>query len=171
MIILIQASGKFLRKIDFDKFKEYAPIILRIGLSIVFLWFGISQLINPESFIGYVPEFLYDHPNDMNHEHPLQLAHNLPLTSHMIIMGNGAFETIFGLLLLLGMFTRISALLLAIHLLIITIGLGYNDIAVRDFGLVIATISIFLNGEDKFLLDKKMKRKLIRNSLLKFILV
>lgn len=152
-----------------NKFKQYAPIILRIGISLVFLWFGLTQLINPESFLGYVPDWLSPHSTEMMHEHPFQSLHNLPLNSHIIIMGNGAFETIFGLLLLFGLFTRISALLLAIHLLIITIGLGYNDIAVRDFGLVIATISIFLNGEDEFSLDKKVRRKLIRNSLLKFL--
>lgn len=35
--------------------KQYAPIVLRIGISLVFLWFGIHQLISPETFLDYVP--------------------------------------------------------------------------------------------------------------------
>ena len=41
--------------IELKKYQKYAPLVLRIGLSLVFLWFGISQLVNPESFLGYVP--------------------------------------------------------------------------------------------------------------------
>lgn len=142
---------------ELRQYKTYAPILLRFGLSLVFLWFGLNQLINPESFLGYIPIWLYPHPATMVHEHPLQSLHNLPLTPHVIIMGNGVFETIVGLLLLIGLFTRISALLLALHLIVIMVGLGYNDIMIRDLGLSIATVSIILNGPDSFCLDKKFK--------------
>ncbi len=142
---------------NIDKYKRYAPLVLRLGLSLVFLWFGLSQLINPESFLGYVPQWLYSHAPEMIHEHPLQLMHNLQLTPHIIIMGNGIFETVFGILLLLGLFTRISSLLLGLHLMGIMFGLGYNDIAVRDFGLMLATFSIFLQGPDEWCLDAKRK--------------
>ncbi len=140
---------------NIDKYKKYAPLVLRLGLSLVFLWFGLSQLINPESFVGYVPQWLYPHALEMVHEHPLQLMHNLQLTPHIIIMGNGIFETVFGILLLLGLFTRISSLLLGLHLIGIMFGLGYNDIAVRDFGLMLALFSISLQGPDEWCLDAK----------------
>ena len=144
-----------------DKYKGYAPSIVRIGVSLVFLWFGISQLINPESFLGYLPQWFYSHPLDMMHEHSLQMLHSLPLKPHFVIMSNGVFETLFGTLLLLGVLTRISALLLALHLIGIIIGIGYNDIAVRDFGLMILTFSVFLNGSDKFCLENifRLKKK------------
>ena len=70
---------------------------------------------------------------------------------------NGIFETIFGFLLLIGLYTRTSSLFLAIHLLTITISLGYNDIAIRDLGLTIATFAIFIHGKDKWCLDNKIK--------------
>lgn len=139
------------------RYKEYAPIVLRIGISLVFLWFGLTQLINPESFFGYIPDWVTPHDTMMIHEHPFQSAHNLPLTPHIIIMGNGILETIFSLLLILGLLTRIASLILAIHLFTIMLGLGYNDIAVRDFGLIIAAIVVFLNGPDKLSLDTKLK--------------
>jgi uncharacterized membrane protein YphA (DoxX/SURF4 family) len=140
-----------------QKYKAYSPIVVRIALALVFLWFGISQLVNPESFIGYIPQWLVPHAPVMQHSHPLQFMHNIPHPGiHFTIMANGIFETIFGTLLLLGLFTRISALLLSLHLAIITFGLGYNDIAVRDFGLALATFSIALHGKDKFCLDNKL---------------
>jgi len=124
-------------------FKEYAPILLRVGISMVFLWFGLTQIFNPESLAVYLPEFSY----------------NLPIEPLKIILLNGIFETVFGLFLLVGLFTRLSSFLLGLHLIGITIGLGYNDIAVRDFGLVVATFTIFLFGTDKWCLDRKIKKK------------
>ena len=37
---------------------EYGKRVLRISLSLVFLWFGINQLYFPSSWIGFVPSFL-----------------------------------------------------------------------------------------------------------------
>ena len=57
---------------------------------------------------------------------------------------NGIFELILGAFLILGLFTRITALVLGINLIGIILGLGYNDVAVRDFGLMLITLAIFL---------------------------
>lgn len=135
-------------------YKAYAPVLLRIALASVFLWFGISQLVNPESFMGYVPQWLYPHDAQMMHAHPLQFMHDIPIPSiHFLIMGNGVLESFFGLLLLVGLFTRLSSAVLAIHLFGIALSLGYNDIAVRDAGLAFATLSLFLSGADAWSLD------------------
>ena len=84
--------------------------------------------------------------------------HNIPIPSvQILIMGNGLIETVFGLLLFAGLFTRLSALLLTIHLLGIAVSLGYNDILIRDLGLSLATFTVFLNGADKWSLDNKIK--------------
>lgn len=87
---------------------------------------------------------------------------NLPV--HIVVMGNGVFETMFGIMLLLGAFTRISSLLLSIHLFFIAISLGYNDLAIRDMGLTVATVAVFLNGPDRLCLDNRepMRRLLSR---------
>jgi len=122
----------------------------------VFLWFGISQLVNPESFMGYMPQWIFPHEPAMQHSHSMQFMHNIPHPgAHFTIMANGVFETLFGLLLLLGLFTRLSALLLSLHLFGIMLSLGYNDIAVRDFGLALAALSVALNGKDKYCMDNK----------------
>tara|TARA_Y100000310_G_scaffold255151_1_gene262419 strand:- start:3164 stop:3559 length:396 start_codon:yes stop_codon:yes gene_type:complete len=126
-----------------DKYKQYAPTILRIGISLVFLWFGITQLINPAAYLGYLPSF----------------AQSIPLTSNTLIYINGIAELILGILLLIGLFTRLTAFIIILNLITIIIGLGYNDIAIRDFGLLLATLSVLLNGPDEYTLDFKRTYK------------
>jgi len=122
---------------NFEKIKKYAPAVLRYGLALVFFWFAISQLTNPAGWIGYLPPFLAGMPN-----------------AAMFIYANAVFEIIFASLLALGIFTRIASLLLALHMIGIVVSLGYNAVAVRDFGLMIATFTVFLNGPDKLCLKK-----------------
>ncbi len=143
------------------KLNSYAPLFLRIGISLVFLWFGITQIFNPESFVGYLPEELYPHMAVVQHEHMMQWTHNLNLPSaKTLISANGLIELVLGILLIAGLLTRIVAGILSLHLFGIIISLGYNDLAVRDFGLMIATLTIFLFGPDDYCLDKKINRKL-----------
>ena len=134
--------------------KEYAPIVVRIGVSLVFLYFGISQLIDAESFVGWLPNWAQGIHMSYPWMHKLYIE---AVTSVTFIHFNGIFEIIFGSLLILGLFTKLVAFLLALHLLGIVITLGFNEIGVRDFGLMMATFSVFLNGSDKFSLDKKRK--------------
>ncbi|MBI4919035.1 DoxX family membrane protein, partial [archaeon] len=93
-----------------------------------------------KDFIGYLPVFLLNYVSAGN-----------------LIMFNGLFELIFGTMLILGFFTRVTAFILAGHLFSIMLSLGYNDVAVRDFGLSLATFSILLRGSDKWCLDQKIR--------------
>jgi len=122
---------------NFDKYSIYAPALVRVSLSLVFLWFGVNQLIDAETFIGYVPDFLGEYASTL-------------------VLLNGIFETFFGLLLIVGYYTRFVAAVLGFHLLSIAAGLGYNDIAVRDYGLALITFSVVLGGSDVWCLDKKL---------------
>ncbi|MFA6256900.1 MAG: DoxX family protein [Candidatus Paceibacterota bacterium] len=122
-----------------EKMKTFAPIVIRIGLALVFLWFGYQQIFSTDMWTILIPQW----------------AVNLSgLSAYSLVLINGWFEVIFGFLLLLGIFTRISAFLLALHMLHITSVVGYNNIGVRDFGLSMAAISVFLNGVDMWSLDK-----------------
>jgi uncharacterized membrane protein YphA (DoxX/SURF4 family) len=125
---------KFLK---LDKYKDFAPALTRWGIAAVFLWFGLNQIFDSAAFMGYLPDFMLS----------LEYAQTL-------IILNGVGETVLGTLLLLGFFIRPVALLLFLHLVGITINLGYNDIAVRDTGLAIVTLAIFLRGKDKWTLKK-----------------
>ncbi len=127
-----------------DKYEEYAPLVLRIGISIVFLWFGFSQFKSPGSWTGMVPDYA------------VSLSH---MSAKTLVNINGVIEIVLATLLLLGLYTRLASLLLTLHLLHITTILGYGAIAARDLALAIATFSIFLRGADEFCLDKIRKNK------------
>jgi uncharacterized membrane protein YphA (DoxX/SURF4 family) len=122
--------------------RKYAIPVLRYGLAAVFLWFGINQVINPDNFIGYLPQFLFDSGY-----------------AKMFVMANGIFEIIASGLLIAGYFTRWIALILALHLFAITFEVGYGETGARDFGLALSTLVIFLHGPDELCLDTKLKNK------------
>lgn len=122
---------------------ETGKILLRISMSLVFLWFGLNQLFDPNTFLGYLPSYALD------------FASSMSIDPTLLIIGNGIFDTLFGLLLMSGIFVRIVALIIAIHIFSIGIGLGYNDVMIRDLGLTLATLSIYFNGRDKYCLKLK----------------
>lgn len=125
--------------------KACAPVLVRLGVCGVVLWFGLNQLASPTSFVGYVPDWIRS------------LA-----APEAFVRANGAFETAFGLLLLLGAFTRAAALLLALHLAMITATVGYNEIGARDFAITLAASSIVCAGPDAWSLDRLLLRSKFR---------
>jgi len=122
--------------------KTSAPIVLRIGMSLIILWFGVQQIIDVTAWVGYLPAW----------------TTVLPVSQHGLIYLNGTFEIVFGIFMLLGFYTRFVTVLLALHLFDITYVVGYNAIGMRDLGLAIATLAVFLYGEDAFSFDVIWKR-------------
>lgn len=126
------------------KLKQLAPVVLRIGLALVFIWFGTQQLLDVKMWVGLVPDFV------------ISISH---VSATTLVHFNGAFEIVFGLALLVGISTRVTAFLLALHIIDIMFVVGYGPIGVRDFGLSVATVAIFLNGADFFTLDRLLAPK------------
>jgi len=120
--------------------KNYATVLIRVSLALVLLWFGIDQIANTENWFGYIPHWL---------------TSNLSSSLSTFIILNGIFEIIIGVLLLIGFYTRIIAFIAALHLLSITIAVGYNDIAVRDLGLTLMAVSLIFSGAGVLSLDSK----------------
>jgi len=118
--------------------EPYAPVILRIGLAFLFLWFGFSQLLNTASWISWVPAWA-------------------PALSHLgvddIVMLNGSFEIIAGAFLAIGIWVRWAALLLGLHLLVIVGDIGLSAIGVRDLALSLSTFALSAFGSDRWTLD------------------
>lgn len=120
---------------------EYSKPLLRISLSLVFLYFGFQQISSPDSWSGFVPEFLT----------------KFFLSANNIVMINGILELTLGIFMIIGLYTRFSSIILSVHLIGIAISLGLTPTGVRDFGIALATLATFLNGPDKYCLDKKIK--------------
>ncbi|MCR4333632.1 MAG: DoxX family membrane protein [Patescibacteria group bacterium] len=107
-------------------------LVLRLGLASVFLWFGFSQLLDGLSWVSWVPDWAVAF---------------LHLPPAMIVLGNGLFEVVFDALLAMGLWVRFVALILALHLALITFDIGLTAIGVRDFGLTLATVALALMGK------------------------
>ena len=127
----------------FIKNKNYSIPIIRIGLALVLLWFGIDEIINPENWFGYIPSWL---------------SYILPFSPYFFITLNGIFEIMMGVLLLIGSYTRIIAFIAALHLLSITVVVGYNEIGVRDFGLTLMAVSLIFSGAGVLSLGNKKEK-------------
>ena len=129
--------------------KQYAPATIRIGVALVFIWFGLEQLSSASEWVGWLPNY----------------ALSLPVSAITLVKLNGVFETVLGLILLAGFYTRLTASLLALHMAHIISIVGYGEIGVRDFGIFMATLSTAFHGADDFCLDFFFLRRDKRSNL------
>lgn len=121
------------------KMKKFAPVVLRLGLVMVFIWFGCNQLLNPDAWVSLIPDW----------------ATSLSgMGAGTVVMLNGIFEICMAVLLAFGICIRIVATLLFLHLGMIIGELGLSAIGVRDVGLAFATLSVALHGSDEYSFDK-----------------
>ena len=129
---------------DMNKFilfiETSAGAVLRYGIGAVILWFSIQQFIHNSAYIGFIPNSI------------VSITH---INATILVFFNGLFELIFSLLLILGWQTRIVALLLALHMFDIMWVVGYGDIGVRDFGIAVGILVVFMNGSDLFCIQQK----------------
>lgn len=116
---------------DWDSYKKYAPFLVRIGLGLVLIWFGVDALINPGVWAALVPSWV------------LKI---LGMSANHFMFVNGIVEIILGILLLIGLYTRLVATITVLLFLGIIYSLGYGDLAVRDFGLLLAAFSLIASG-------------------------
>ena len=112
--------------------EDIGRVILRLAMAGVYLFFGFSQLFNGIQWVSLVPDWA------------VNLLHIPPA---MIVFGNGLLELVLGTLLVVGVWVGPVAILLALHLFVIATGFGFSPLGVRDFGLSLATFSLyFLEG-------------------------
>jgi hypothetical protein len=66
---------------------------------------------------------------------------------------------VIGVFLLLGLLIRLFGAIAFLHLLGIVLAMGWNEITIRDIGLMIVCLSVFLRGSDDWSLDKNIMWK------------
>jgi uncharacterized membrane protein YphA (DoxX/SURF4 family) len=122
--------------------RNIAFLILRVSLGVVFLLFGIGKFQN-DIWAQTIKsmEFFMKFPWDVN-------------ISVILI---GTMETLTGLALILGLFTRFFAGLAALQLISILILLKFEE--TRDIGLLGAAIYTMVGSNDFFSLDGLLKTK------------
>ena len=133
---------------------KYATAILRLGLSAVFLVFGIDKFIDWTRWSGWIAPWMQP-----------MIEAVMPLQTFLILVG--IVETITGLLLLFGLYWRFAAILAAIQLVGISISVGLNEITLRDFGLLAGAVALALSKETRFALDNRRAEHRVRLKLKK----
>lgn len=120
--------------------RAFAPVVLRIGLAVLYLWFGFSEILDTASWITWVPEWA---------------TALTGLSAHTIVLLNGGFEVLLGGMLAIGIAVRWVAFALALHMLLIVIDIGLTAIGMRDLALALSTLALSLGGSDWLTLDKR----------------
>lgn len=125
-------------------YSKYAPVVLRLGIAIVALWFGFSQLKNPAQWTRMMPDYV----NMI-----------VPFSKATLVIINGSLEILLATVLLLGIWTRVTSAIITLHLLHITTIVGYGAVGARDLALTLAALAIFLHGPDDYCLDNHIKKE------------
>lgn len=118
--------------------KKFSPALLRVGLTMVFIWFGSNQLLNQAMWVGLIPKSLITLTG---------------ISAATFVTLNGIFEIVMVVLLAFGIGIRIVATLLFLHLITIIGDLGLNAIGIRDVGLMFAMLSVAFHGADDYSFD------------------
>lgn len=108
---------------------RYAHGLLTAALVLVFLYFGVDKFVHPTLWIGWIP---------------LWMDGLLGLPVHTWLAVIGASEILFGLFLLapIRKLRQIGCILIALHLVAILTQVGWNDIGIRDAGLLLAALAL-----------------------------
>lgn len=110
-----------------------SQIVIRTGLALVFLWFGIHKFIDPQYWLdAWVPHAVVA---------AVERVHVGPRDFVNFI---GIFEVLVAISLATGFFMRYFAAGAALFLLTTMAFHGFNEVLVRDIGLVGGLLAIVL---------------------------
>ena len=107
-----------------------ARTTLIIALAGVFLYFGIDKFLQPLVWIGWIPQWM----------------DGLMLPNSTWLRVFGAVEIVLGAMLLVphAMLRKLACSVIILHLIAVLTQVGINDIGVRDAGLTLAAVSLWL---------------------------
>ena len=115
-----------------DKLTPYSTSVLRIVIGLVFIYFGYTGIVTPDMWAGFVPEWT-----------------SFLGTPEKLVQLHGIAEVALGLLLILGIQTRIIALLLFLNLAHIITTLEFGPSMVRDFGILAGLFTLTATQPNK----------------------
>ena len=117
-----------------------SDLFLRLGLTFVFLWFGIDKFVHPDYWVNaWLPLWFKG------------ILNSLGIGNLNFIYANGIFEIVIGLGFLFNIFVKLFASLVILFLLLVIFSFGLNEVTVRDVGLIGAALALlFWNDRKKF---------------------
>ena len=128
--------------------RNSAVLILRIGIGLVFLLFGIDKLRRPLNWVIYLPA-------DMG-----QAIQNSGLVSVVQFLGiQGFIEAALGFHLIVGCLGRWTALGCSVLLMAIISVIGFGETGIRDVGLLSAALALTFLGPGDWSIDGWLNAK------------
>ena len=112
---------------------KYSNWALRIGLAVVFLWFGIDKFFHPVYWINaWIPAGV------------LSFISKFGISDIQFTYLNGVFEVVVGFSLITGIFSKIFSYLAVAFLVSIILFVGFNEVIVRDISMIGGLLAIAL---------------------------
>lgn len=110
---------------------KYSNLVLRLGLAIVFFWFGIDKFLHPDYWVNaWVPQSVS------------LLAANFKISSMDIIYMSGVWEILIGTSLATNIFITFFSFSGLVFLGGIVLFSGFSEVLVRDIGLMGVFLSL-----------------------------
>ncbi len=112
---------------------------IRIGLAVVFLWFGVNKFIQPQYWVdAWMPQWA---------QHAAQV---IGMSATDVIFLNGIFEVLVAVSFVTGFFTRAFAMAAIVFLGAILAIHGLDEVMVRDIGLIAALVALVIWPERRY---------------------
>ena len=122
-----------------DPLRKYLPVIIRVGTGLAFIFVGVSEkLLAPEWGLNVVQRY--------------GLTDLLPVPAELWVLGAGLSELALGLFLLVGLFTRASALV-ALFVFTLTLFGIPDDPVLAHIGLFSLASALLITGAGPWALD------------------
>lgn len=125
-----------------DPFRKYLPVIVRVGMGVSFASLGIGEkLLAPQMGLNVVEKY--------------NLTAVVPVPAETWVLGAGFSELILGLLLILGLFTRASAMM-ALFVFTLTLFGIPDDPVLAHIGLFSLASALLITGAGPWALDNRV---------------
>lgn len=122
-----------------EPYRRYLPMIVRIGMGISFAFLGLAEkLLSPTLALGVVQQYGFSEVT--------------PIPPELWVLGAGLSELVLGLALVLGFFTRATALT-ALFVFTLTLFALPNDPVLAHIGLFSLASTLLITGAGPYALD------------------
>jgi len=110
---------------------KLSHLFIRLGLAAVFLWFGIDKFLSPNYWINaWTPIWVID------------FVSKFGIEGVTLMYFFGVFEIVIGVSLITAVFIRFFSFLAIMFLVSIIIFTGFNEVSMRDVGLIGGFLSL-----------------------------
>jgi len=100
-------------------------VLLRVGIGLTFLYAGAVALVDPATWISFVPAWF-------------------PIPPEIFITVYGACLTALAAVLIAGRWLPVASLLAVLHLAALLLGYGIDDATFQSFGLMFAALALLV---------------------------